>query len=118
MSDLYEKTRDEVKKMAEDEFKINIGKTWGKQRIINEIEKAQGLEPSLPPPPPDNGPFEIEKALEPFIKRGLQIVELNNDYFHLRNENRECAGNTHQPIKQIVQQAQLLFKATKSPSES
>lgn len=118
MIDLYEKTRDELKDMAVDELKIDIGKTWGKQRIINAIEQAQGLEISSPPPPPENKALDIEKALEPFVNRGLQIVELTDDYFHIRNLNRECAGNTHQPIKQIVQQAQLLFKATKSPSES
>ncbi len=60
---------------------------------------------------------EFRAALAGYISQGLQIVELSDEYYHIRVHNRETAGNMKQPLSTIVSQARLLFRATKVPTE-
>lgn len=61
---------------------------------------------------------ETKAALKSHIARGLEILELHEEYFHFKVQNREAAGNLKQPLNQIVLQANILLRPTKAPTES
>lgn len=60
---------------------------------------------------------EAQAALATHIARGLVIVTMTEDYWHLRMKNREASGNMKMPIKQLVLQANILLQPTKAPTE-
>ena len=57
------------------------------------------------------------QALAGHVARGLTIVKLDTDYWHVKFQNREASGNLKMPLKVILQQATLLFQATARPTE-
>lgn len=82
----------------------------------------------IPPLPPatktDSTPKEIRQATAHLVKRGLQIVKLDDKphadgshQWHFRHKNREAAGTIFQPLRTIVQQANMLMTPTKAPTE-
>lgn len=60
---------------------------------------------------------KAKAALAPYVERGLTIVKLEPDYWHFKHHNREAAGNLKMPLKNLLQQAELLFKQTARPTE-
>lgn len=61
---------------------------------------------------------EVKVALKSHLARGLKIIELHDDQWHFRIEGREAAGNLKMPLNQIVFQANILMRPTKTPTEN
>lgn len=59
-----------------------------------------------------------KKALEPFLRRGLEIVQMTENYWHIRAGKKEAAGNMKMPLSTLFQEASLLFTATKIASDT
>jgi len=60
---------------------------------------------------------EARAALNSHVARGMQIIHMDSEYFHIKMQNRECAGNMKMPLKQLVMQANILMAPTKAPTE-
>jgi len=63
-------------------------------------------------------PEAAMKALDPFFKRGLLVVEMTPTYWHLRHGKKEASGNMNMPISTLFHEASLLFAPTKIASDS
>lgn len=82
-------------------------------------------EPPLPAPTTTHPSVaEIRKGVNHLVKRGLQIIQLEDDphpdghhQWHFRFKNKEAAGTVFQPLRTIVQQAAMLMAPTKVPTE-
>ncbi len=62
-------------------------------------------------------PEQARDALKSHIARGLEIVTLTAEYWHLKQGRREAAGNMKMPLKQLLLQANLLMTPTAFPTE-
>lgn len=62
-------------------------------------------------------PEEVKAALKSQLARGLHIKELHDDQWHFWIDGREAAGNLKMPLNQIIFQANMLMRPTKSPTE-
>lgn len=62
-------------------------------------------------------PENVTEALAPFVSRGLQIVALTPEYWHIRNGKREDSGNLKMPLATLKQCAMLLMGRTSMPTE-
>ncbi len=47
-------------------------------------------------------PEELHEALIPYTQRGLEIVQLDDEFYHFRHGNREDSGNMKQSLQRIV----------------
>lgn len=62
-------------------------------------------------------PANVQNALAVHVRRGLQIVELDEQNWHLKIGNREDSGNMKMPLKTLVQCANLLMVRSAEPTE-
>lgn len=62
-------------------------------------------------------PENVADALAPFTARGLQIVSLTPEYWHIRNGKREDSGTMKMPLATLKQCAMLLMGRTSMPTE-
>lgn len=51
---------------------------------------------------------QVKEALIPFMQRGLEIVSLDDNFFHFKRGHREDSGNMKQSLRRIVQCASRL----------
>lgn len=63
-------------------------------------------------------PSEVKTALKSHVAKGLSVIQLTDEYWHFKMQNREAAGNLKQPLNQIVFQANILMRPTKAPTEN
>jgi hypothetical protein len=62
-------------------------------------------------------PANVREALVNHIARGLEIVTLTPEYWHIRRGLREDSGNMNMPITTLKQCANLLMGPTSAPTE-
>lgn len=89
------------------------------QKAPEAPKATQAFKPDAPLPNGNNYPSveEAKAALASHIARGLQIVTMTTEYWHLRQSNREAAGNMKMPLKTLLMQANILMVPTKQPTE-
>jgi hypothetical protein len=51
---------------------------------------------------------QVADAIAPFIQRGLEVIQLDDDGFHFRRGHKEDSGNLNQPLRRIVDMASRL----------
>lgn len=63
-------------------------------------------------------PDKVKTALEVHIRRGLQIVTMTDEFWHIRFRKSEDSGNMKIPLKQLVMCANVLLSTSQAePTE-
>lgn len=115
--DLDLMNRDELAQKA-NRLGLNVGDNEKEQSIKDRIYSVAVQIPPAKLPDPEMRKFlvaatpaEVAKALEAHVNVGLEIVTLNEDEYHFRYFKKEDSGSMKQPLKRIVQCANMLVSA-------
>jgi hypothetical protein len=89
------------------------GKTYPPEMLAVHTDALIAAKPAVTMCTPEN----VTEALRLFTDRGLQIVALTPEYWHIRNGKREDSGNMKMPLSTLKQCAMLLMGRTSMPTE-
>lgn len=59
-------------------------------------------------------PKQVQEALKSHIARGLKIIQMTDEYWNFRVENREDSGNMKMPLSQFIMIANILLRPAKT----